>query len=64
MSRVAELTPDLSRAAVVLMRDMMCVVESEHVLVTADACDRLPALFVEVFCLAEALASTGSSGEA
>ena len=36
MSRVAELTPDLSRAAVVLMRDMMCVVESEHVLVTAD----------------------------
>jgi len=36
MNRVADLTPDLSRAAIILMRDMMCVVESEHVLITTD----------------------------
>ena len=36
MDRVSDLTPDLSQAAVILMRDMMCVAESEHVLVTAD----------------------------
>ena len=36
MDRVMGLTPELSRASIILMQDMMCVVESEHVLVTAD----------------------------
>ncbi len=36
MTRVTDLGPDLSRAASILMREMMCVVSSEHVLITAD----------------------------
>lgn len=31
-----DIGPDLARAALLLVRDMMCVVEGEHVLVTAD----------------------------
>ena len=36
MSNVTDHGPDLARAALVLVRDMMCVVDGEHVLVTAD----------------------------
>ncbi|MGD9765285.1 MAG: hypothetical protein AB7V27_16420 [Candidatus Binatia bacterium] len=33
---MTELGPELTRAAMILMRDMMCVVEREHVLITTD----------------------------
>ena len=33
---VTELGPELARAALILMRDMMCVVAGEHVLITTD----------------------------
>lgn len=36
MSSSVVVGPDLARAAMILMRDMMCVVEHEHVLVTCD----------------------------
>lgn len=36
MSNSPGLGPDLARAALALVRDMMCVVEGEHVLVTCD----------------------------
>ena len=36
MPRVTDLSPELSSSALILMRDMMCVVASEHVLITAD----------------------------
>jgi 2,5-dihydroxypyridine 5,6-dioxygenase len=36
VTRVTDLSPELSNAALIMMRDMMCVASSEHVLVTAD----------------------------
>jgi 2,5-dihydroxypyridine 5,6-dioxygenase len=36
MNATVEMTPDLARAALILARDMMCVVAGEHVLVTCD----------------------------
>ena len=36
MNTMTEIGPDLTRAALILMRDMMCVVEGEHLLITAD----------------------------
>ena len=36
MNSMTEIGPDLSRAATILMRDMMCVVPGEHVLITSD----------------------------
>jgi leucyl aminopeptidase (aminopeptidase T) len=36
MTRVTELGPDLVKASLIMMREMMCVVSSEHVLITAD----------------------------
>ena len=36
MSNVGDVGPDLARAALLLVRDMMCIVEGEHVLVTSD----------------------------
>lgn len=32
----ADIGPDLARAALIFVRDMMCVIEGEHVLITAD----------------------------
>lgn len=37
MNDAGELSPDLARAALRLMRDFMCLSEGEHVLVTADS---------------------------
>ena len=36
MSNAGDVGPDLARAALLLVRDMMCIVEGEHVLVTSD----------------------------
>jgi len=36
MPRVTELGPDLAKASLIMMREMMCVMPSEHVLITAD----------------------------
>ena len=36
MSNGSDVGPDLARAALLLVRDMMCIVEGEHVLITAD----------------------------
>ena len=36
MSSSVQVSPDLAGAALILVRDMMCVVEHEHVLVTCD----------------------------
>jgi 2,5-dihydroxypyridine 5,6-dioxygenase len=36
MSGTNQLSPDLAQAALILVRDMMCVVDGEHVLVTSD----------------------------
>lgn len=36
MTNIGDVGPDLARAALLLARDMMCIVEGEHVLVTSD----------------------------
>lgn len=36
MNTMTEIGPDLSRAALIMMRDMMCITEGEHVLITCD----------------------------